>query len=431
MPYTIGMEIGELYEIFLRSGSVSTDTRSIDSGALYIALKGANFDGNAFAADALTKGALYAVIDNPIYKTDDRCILVENTLKTLQDLAHYHRKQFTIPVLAIGGSNGKTTTKELISAVLSKKHRTHTTTSNLNNDIGVPLTLLKMPATTEIAVIEIGANHPEEHTELLGILEPTHVLITNNGADHLEGFRSLAGVRAANKEIYDWAREHSAYAFVNKYLDDLIEDSTSLERTLYPDKSHESSSSLYAAVVYDGIEFKSSLVGGYNEANIYAAIAVGEYFGVALSDIREVITDYTPTLKRSQYIQKPEYGIVLDCYNANPSSMGLALRDFFAYTTNGKRIVIIGDMLEMGAVEAQVHTGILNQAAELIDPSDIVICVGPRFYASKDIFPFHFYQNSSDARDYFNTLDLTNKIVFLKASRGIKLEDVVKEKVPL
>lgn len=432
MPYTTDMEISKLYELFAQSGSqVSTDSRSIPAGALYIALKGENFDGNAFTADALAKGASYAIIDNATYKTNDGCILVESTLKTLQDLAHHHRNQFDIPILAIGGSNGKTTTKELIYTVLSKKYRTHTTSGNLNNDIGVPTTLLSMPTNTEVAVIEIGANHPGEHIELMNILAPTHILVTNNGADHLEGFGSLEGVRKANKEIYDWAHEHKTHTFVNKYLDDLIKDSSSLERTVYPDKSHEDTSSLYAAVVYDGVEFTSSLVGAYNEANIYAAIAIGEYFNIPLPDIREAIADYTPTLKRSQYIHGKDYGVVLDCYNANPSSMELALQDFFLNTTNGTRIVIVGDMLEMGAVEAQVHTDILKQITELIDPSDIVICVGPRFYASKDSFPFHFYETTETAREYFNTLDLTNKTVFVKASRGIKLEDVIKEKIPL
>ena len=426
------MDSETLYALISKdSFFISTDSRNIQPGAIFIALKGTNFDANAFAETAITQGALYAIIDNPAYKKDERYIVVKNTLKTLQDLARIHRATFSTPILAIGGSNGKTTTKELIHAVLSKRYRTHTTTGNLNNNIGVPLTLLGMKKDAEIAAIEIGANHPSEHIELLDILSPTHVLITNNGADHLEGFGSLDGVRAANKEIYDWAREHTAHAFVNESISDLVEDSTGLDRTLYPTKSHESSSSLYAGVIYDGIEFTTTLFGAYNEPNILAAIAIGEYFDVPLHDIRTAIADYIPTLKRSQILQKDTYSVVLDCYNANPSSMELALRDFVGNSTSGKRIVIIGDMFEMGAVEENVHKDILDLTLSLVDTNDIVLCVGPRFGIYASSFPFHFYESSKEARSYFDSLDLTNKVVFLKASRGMKLEEVIKEKVLL
>ncbi len=426
------MDSREIYELLSEASmGISTDTRTVKKGDIFVALKGDKFDANEFAAQALEAGATYAVIDNLSYKKDDRYIVVENTLKTLQDLAHLHRLTFSIPILAIGGSNGKTTTKELIHTVLSKKYKTHTTTGNLNNDIGVPLTLLSMKPETEIAIIEIGANHPGEHLTLLDILNPTHVLITNNGADHLEGFGSLDGVRNANKEIYDWAQAHNAHALVNNAIADLMEDSADLDRTVYPIKPHESISSLYAGVQYDGMDFTTSLFGAYNEPNILAVIAIGEYFNVPLSDIREAIASYVPTLKRSQYIHADGYDVVLDCYNANPSSMELALRDFFGHTASGKRIIIVGDMLEMGDVEQVVHKDILDIVSSLYDSNDIVVCVGHRFGLYKNSFPFQFYETSAEASVYFNTLDLTHKTVFLKASRGIKLEDVIKEKVPL
>ena len=419
------MEIIPLYNLLQKQG-FSTDTRSITEGQIFIALQGETFDGNTLAINALEQGASYALIDNPHYKTDERCILVENTLTTLQELAKIHRKHFSIPILVIGGSNGKTTTKELVHAVLSKKYTTHTTSGNLNNNIGVPMTILNMKANTEIAVIEIGANHPGEHRELMDILAPTHVLITNNGADHLEGFESLAGVRKANKEIYDWAHTHHAHAFVNQHIDDLGEDSNNLSRTVYPMSPYESTSSLYASIRYNGLDFTSSLFGSYNEANMLAALAIGEYFEVPLSDIQSAIAEYVPTLKRSQVIQKDDYTLIVDCYNANPTSMSLALRDFAHTSPTGKRIFVIGDMLEMGSEESRLHKEILDLTQSIADPHDIVWCVGPRFGMYKNDFPFAFFNSAADAQKIFTTLDLAGKIVFLKASRGIRLEDILK-----
>jgi UDP-N-acetylmuramoyl-tripeptide--D-alanyl-D-alanine ligase len=430
--YTLDMDAETLYRMLTEEPlNISTDTRTLRPESIYIGIKGEQFDGNSFVVQALEKGARYCIIDNPTFAVDQRCILVENTRTTLKDLAKIHRSKFTIPVIAIGGSNGKTTTKELVSAVLSKKYTVHTTKGNLNNDIGVPLTLLAMPRETEIAVIEIGANHPGEHTDLLTILSPTHALITNNGADHLEGFGSLEGVRIANKEIYDWMAKNNGHVFVNKTLTDLVEDSTAVARTLYPAKEVVATSTLYAALSYDGTTVETSLFGSYNEANILAAIAVGEYFDVPREQIRDAIRSYVPTLKRSQVIVGDTYSLVLDCYNANPSSMELALRDFFKDTPAGKRIILIGDMFEMGDAEARVHEEILKLVHTLIDPHDIVLCVGSRFGAYHNDFPFTFFETSETARAYFNTLQLQEKYIFVKASRGMKLEDTIKEKIPL
>lgn len=426
------MKSADIYTLIKENNlSISTDSRIAGPGTIYIGLKGDVHDGNSYASDAIRQGAEYAVIDNQEYYKDDRTILVEDSYKTLQELAHIHRLKFSIPILVIGGSNGKTTTKELVSAVLSKKYSVHMTKGNLNNHIGVPLTILSMPATTEIGIIEIGANHPGEHADLMKIVEPTHVLVTNNGADHLEGFGSIEGVRTANKEIYDWARERGITIFVNKGIVDLCEDTENVNRVLYPMSDYKSSSDIYAAVTYDNTLIKTQLVGSLNELNILAAIAVGEYFKIPIAQMVEAFAEYTPTLKRSQLIVQGTTKIVLDCYNANPSSMELSLQDFFKLSNGYKRIVIIGDMLETGETEQVVHLEILNQVKNSIAENDVVLCVGPVFFTFKNDFSFQFFQNSNDAGEIFNELDLSDSYVFLKASRGITLENVVNKKIAL
>lgn len=427
------MDSAELYHRIAQDGvSISTDTRTIRKGAVYLALKGESFDGNKFAHDALVKGARFSIVDDPSQATDARCILVKDTKKTLEELAHIHRTQYSIPVITIGGSNGKTTTKELVAAVLEKKYRIHTTKGNLNNDIGVPLTILEMPLDTEIAIIEIGANHHGEHTALLTIVSPTHVLVTNNGADHLEGFGSIEGARKANKEIYDWAFTHDAKAFVNKTILDLVNDSEKIKnRILYPTDQWEPKEQTTAALKYKNVEITSQLFGSYNIPNLLAAITIGNYFDVPLESIQEAITSYTPSLKRSQIIPGEDYTLILDCYNANPSSMELALGDFHATTPAGKRIFLVGDMLEMGTEEKAVHKKILDFLATLVEPNDICLIVGPRFGIYKEHYPFTFFDSATSAREVFDNLDLKGKHIFVKASRGIKLEEVIKEKAPL
>lgn len=421
------MNASEIYNLISeRKLIVSTDSRSVNSDTIYFALKGDVFDGNEFANNALQSGAQYAVIDNPLFhKDDEKYILVADVQEVLQNVANLYRKEFSIPIVAIGGSNGKTTTKELVSAVLSKKYKIHTTTGNLNNHVGVPLTLLSMSRDTELAVIEIGANHASEHTMLMNMIEPTHVLVTNNGADHLEGFRSLAGVRSANKEIYDWVRAHTGTVFVNKEISDLIEDSEGLNRIAYPTKNYSSDSDIYAGVIYDGTKIKTQLVGSLNELNILAAVAVGEEFNVPMSDIVFACEGYEPKLKRSQLIQQGSTTFIMDCYNANPSSMELSLRDFFKTTVGKRRITIVGDMRELGETENELHLEILNLIQQNSQPADKIIIAGPVFYQFRESYPFSFFPTSSDARTYFESLDLSDAFVFLKASRGTKLEVVV------
>ena len=420
------MTSAEIYRLITENNfPISTDTRTVEPGDFFVAIHVEQFDGKQYAAEALIKGAAYALIDNPEFNRGEKYILVENTLKTLQEVATLHRQQFTIPVLAIGGSNGKTTTKELISAVLQTTHKTHTTTGNLNNDIGVPLTILRMKKESEIAVIEIGANHPGEHTLLMNIVQPTHVLVTNNGADHLEGFGTLAGVRAANKEIYDIAKKLDAHAFVYKNLHDLVEDSTELPRTLYPKENIQSISETFAGISHKGISFTSQLFGSFNEPNILAAIAVGEYFTVPLTKIAHAIQEYTPTLKRSQVIKKDDYKIILDCYNANPSSMELSLGDFFKTSEAGKRVLIIGDMFELGNAEEESHKTLLDFLTSHADTEDIVLCIGPRLAKQKTSESFLFFPDALSAKNYFDSLPLSDKKVFIKGSRGMKLETIL------
>ncbi len=420
------MEINELYKVISEGGiSISKDTRTIKPGDIYIGIKGDVFDGNALVKEALDKGARLAIIDNAAYKIDDRCIVVENTTTTLQELAAIYRQSFSIPLLVIGGSNGKTTTKELISAVLATTYKVHATKGNLNNERGLPLTLLAMPLDTDIAVIEIAADHANEHTEKMKIVAPTHVLVTNNGADHLEGFGSIEGVRKANKEIFDCARLQKATAFVNKLLPDLMEDSAGMERILYPATTIESISGLQAGLIYEGTVIQSQLFGSFNEANIVAAIAVGKQFNIPIETIAKAIQVYEPGLKRSQIIRESDHILIVDCYNANPTSMELSLKDFFYTSEAGKRIVIVGDMLEVGETETAAHEAILQMIKEQSDAHDVVMCVGPRFSLHKNSFPFHFFSSSEQAKVFYTTLDLQGKSIFLKGSRGIKLETIL------
>ncbi len=428
----MNMEISSIYQKILQNNkfNISIDTRNIKVGDVYIGIKGENFDGNKFASDAINKGASLAIVNSGISE-DEKYIIVDDTHKILSDLANYHRNQFNIPIIAIGGSNGKTTTKELINAVLNKKYKTHVTNGNLNNDIGVPLTLLAMPMDTEIAIIEIGANHALEHTKLMNIISPTCALVTNNGADHLEGFGSMAGARKANKEIYDWSLKNNIPVFINKNILDLLEDSKGCNKIIYPKEIYKSNSSLYAGVIYSDTIFETSLFGSYNEPNILAAISVGEYFNVEINKIKEAISEYVPTLKRSQLIKTDDYTFILDCYNANPTSMELALQDFFSQTINEKRIVLIGDMFELGDEEDKSHTDILILLSSLIKNDDEVIIIGPRFYRNRANFQYKFFEDVPIAREYFNALSLKNRFIFVKASRGTKIEEVIKEKISI
>lgn len=420
------MSLHELYTRIQEEGlRACTDTRAITSQCFFAALRGERFDGNKYAQEALDQGASFALVDSESLQDIPGCVYVRDVLQTLQELARMHRRFFDIPIIAIGGSNGKTTTRALIAEVLKKKYVVHHTQGNLNNHIGVPLTLLAMPRDTECAVIEIGANHEGEHTALLGIVEPTHVLVTNNGFDHLEGFGSPEGVRRANKEIYDWTLTRNASIFVHAKQSDLMEDSLGGLCVVYPTSSVQAlPNSLYAGVVYHDLDIISKLYGSYNVENIHAAICVGETFGVPTDDVVDAIRNMEPDATRSRVVVRPDYTLVLDCYNANPSSMKASLEHMFSIT-DAKKIIVVGDMLELGAYASCFHEEMLEYIKKSMHSDDVVMCVGATMCEFKNQYPFYFFVDTASAKDMYDSLDKSHCIVFLKGSRGVALERLV------
>lgn len=401
---------------------ISTDTRKDLSGSIYFALKGENFDGNDFVKEALSKGAIASVTDNP-EKVGDKIYLVSDVLKTLQFVANKYRKEFNIPILVIGGSNGKTTSRELVGEVLKSKYKTYVTKENLNNHIGLPLSILQMPKNSEIGVFEIGANHKGEHTELLKILEPTIVVVTNNGMDHLEGFGSPEGVREANKEIYDWAYENKALAFVNKNLEDLLEDSYKLKRILYPEFELSYSNEKYLKINFEENDYVTNLIGDYNISNIQLTISLAKYFNIDPHQALETLSQLKPFTKRSEVLEKDGNTFILDCYNANPSSMKLSLESF-ANSFQKPKGVILGDMLELGSYSKEEHKKTVDQVKGY--NFDTVIFVGPNFKeVLDDSFEYKWFKDSVQAKEWFKKEDFKGFTFLLKGSRGIKIEQIL------
>lgn len=428
------MTIAELYKIFIeQKQNFTTDTRKIEIGSIFFALKGANFNGNEFAEKALELGASYVVVDELKFAENEKYILVEDVLTTLQNLATFHRQQFKIPVLCIGGSNGKTTTKELVSKVLAEKYIVHTTAGNFNNHIGVPITLLKMALNTEFAVIEIGANHLLETNALCEITLPNYGLITNNGKDHLEGFGDIEGVKKANAELYDFIKTIDGTAFVNAGDIDLKTASVGLQQIFYSDNlevgclgSIENSFPfLKAKIKINGNEFQiqSKLNGNYNLINIVAASAIGSYFGVTNQQITNAVQNYKPANNRSQLIEKEGNHFIVDCYNANPSSMKLAIESFTQMPIENK-IAIIGDMFELGNHSEFEHLQIANQLNN--SSFEKVIVVGKEFAKLKNKFN-HFisFETTAEVKEWMNKQQFTNHTFLLKASRGMALEKLL------
>jgi UDP-N-acetylmuramoyl-tripeptide--D-alanyl-D-alanine ligase len=372
-------EMNELYELFLGSTGIQTDTRKIKKGELFFALKGANFNGNEYAAKAIEESGYYAVIDEAKYEIVGKTILVDDVLKTLQNLAAWHRKTLKIPVIAIGGSNGKTTTKELTYAVLSTKFKTISTLGNENNHIGLPLNILRIKPEHEMAVIEMGANNHGEIALLCEIAQPTHGIITNVGKDHLEGFGSVEGVAKANAEMYDYLRLHNGMVFLNSEETMLIDLAQGIDAKTFPDVKDDyscvavkSNSWFLAVETGDGTRIQSNLVGNYNLNNIGAALAIGRYFGVEIEAAKEAIEAYYPKNMRSQFIDTGRNKIILDAYNANPSSMEGAL-DTFASIEAEHKVLVLGAMYEMGEFAEREHR-LLGQ--KLVGIQDIeAICI--------------------------------------------------------
>jgi UDP-N-acetylmuramoyl-tripeptide--D-alanyl-D-alanine ligase len=422
--------IEELYNIFLKHKVISTDSRQIAQGCLFFALKGDNFDGNKYAKGAIESGAAYAVIDDESF-IGDKTLLVENVLQALQQLSRMHRRKFQIPVVAITGSNGKTTTKELINAVLSEQYHVSATKGNLNNHIGVPLTLLGITEETQIAIIEMGANHQGEIAELCSIAEPTHGLITNIGRAHLGGFGGFEGVIKAKSELYKWLSSSGGNAFVNAGNPLLMQLTSGMRRTLYGDQSEaktkgnvkESTETLEVEwIAEDGsVPVKTNLVGNYNFENVMAAICIGEYFQVSKNDIRTAISNYFPSNSRSQAMKTARNSIILDAYNANPTSMSMAIENF-RQVKAAKKMVILGDMLELGDESTVEHLAIVNLLEEC--KFDSVILVGPDFMNAAGN-RFISFDTSEAAFAWLKVQKTTDYSILVKGSRGIKMEKVL------
>lgn len=421
-----------IYTLFLQSSGVQTDTRTITPNCLFFCLKGANFDGNQFASQAVEQGALAVVIDNPTYTIEGKTILVEDTLKALQDLALHHRRQFTIPVIGITGSNGKTTSKELISAVLSTQYNVLFTKGNLNNHIGVPLTLLQLTTAHEIAVVEMGANKPGDIQELATIAEPTHGIITNIGRAHLQGFKNLEGVITTKSELYHFISATKGKLFVNN-------DDNTLQRVLPPlvevhtyGEGGEVTGNLlrlspfvemtWSCGDYTSPEIKTHLVGQYNFINFLAAIRIGIYFGIRHENCNQAIESYVPSNNRSQVTQTDRNTLIVDCYNANPTSMKSAI-DSFALIDRYPKIFILGDMREMGDDAEMVHEEIVQLT---ITHRLSGFFVGEEFLKWKHLHPQAIFVKSTEPLiEHFTQNPPEDLLILLKGSRGIQLEQLL------
>jgi UDP-N-acetylmuramoyl-tripeptide--D-alanyl-D-alanine ligase len=425
------MRIEELYQLFLQHPSVQTDTRKLKEGDLFFALKGDNFNGNKFALQALEKGAAYSIVDEPVADpANSRIIQVADVLTTLQELAKHHRQQFNIPFLAITGSNGKTTTKELVHAVLSSHVKTYTTEGNLNNHIGIPLTLLKVKADAEIAVIEMGANHQKEIASYCTYTLPTHGLINNVGKAHLEGFGGIEGVKKGKGELYDFIRETNGCIFINTDFDYLLEMSRGIKQQIsYATKDAYSTGQLISSEPFLRVnisshpeiaELKTQLVGDYNLPNVLAAVCIGLYFGVPATKIKSAIENYQPSNSRSQLMELGTNKIILDAYNANPSSMKLAIENF-AKIPAAKKVLMLGAMAELGETSIAEHQYIVDLIQKFKWTE--VVLVGGDF--AKLQHSYKNFNSSAEAREWFKNQQFSETHLLIKGSRSMKMEEIL------
>ncbi len=424
------MKIEEIYQLFQQYPTITTDTRNCQKDSLFFALKGTNFNGNTFAEQALKEGCAYAFVDEPEYKTNDKIILVNDCLSTLQDLSRHHRRILSTPIIAITGTNGKTTTKELLSAVLSTQYNVLFTQGNLNNHIGVPLTLLKLTKEHEFAVIEMGANHPGEIKILAEIAEPDYGLITNVGKAHMEGFGSFENIIKTKGELYDYIRNHGGKIFIlnrNTYLEEIA---TGISKVYY---GKERGSFIWGTITDNSLMLKiewhngnemypvsTQLIGAYNIDNVLAAIAIGNFFGVTPQNICEAIESYQPNNYRSQLKETGKNHLIIDAYNANPSSMIAALENFRSMDVSPK-MVILGDMLELGDNKIKEH----NKIFDLIrhgNFSKVFLC-GESFSQVANGY-YHTYLQTEDLINDLKKENLQGYYILIKGSRGIQLEKV-------
>jgi len=422
------MDIEQLHNLYKTSFNVSTDTRNIIQDSIFFALKGENFNGNAFAEEALKTGASYAVVDEEAYQTNTNIILVDDVLETLQALASYHRNYLSIPIISLTGSNGKTTTKELINAVLSKKYHTNATVGNLNNHIGVPLTLLSMTPDTEIGIVEMGANHLKEIELLSSIAQPDYGYITNFGKAHLEGFGGIDGVIKGKTELYQNLKKRKKIAFVNTDDTKQIEQSVEIDTITFGKENGEYiiefvDANPFVVLKFNDNRVNSKLIGTYNFSNISAAIAIGKHFEVGEAQIKEAIENYIPANNRSQIIEKGTHKIILDAYNANPSSMKVAL-DNFSGLTDTNKIAILGDMFELGTEAKKEHQAIADIAKK--SNIDAIYLLGENFYKSTVTSEkIQQFKSFDDFKEHFKNTTVKDTTLLIKASRGMALERIL------
>jgi UDP-N-acetylmuramoyl-tripeptide--D-alanyl-D-alanine ligase len=422
------MNINDIYIKFLECTGFTTDTRKITKGDLFFALKGENFNANTFTEQALEKGAKYVIIDEKEYYIDDRTILVEDVLSTLQQLANYHRKQLDITIISLTGSNGKTTTKELINVVLSKKHNTKATFGNLNNHIGVPLTLLSFSKETEIGVVEMGANHQKEIEFLCSIAEPNFGYITNFGKAHLEGFGGIEGVIKGKSELYTYLEQNKKTVIVN--LDDDLQNEKTKHLKRFSFSTEKDSDVKIQSVIanpmvtikFNDLKIHSNLIGLYNSNNINAAITIGKYFKIDDSLIKDAIEAYIPSNNRSQLIEKESNEIILDAYNANPSSMAAAITNFQQLDNKKEKIAILGDMFELGIESEAEHKKIINTLSKI---NMTCFCIGANFHENKiNSKTIQFFESFDDFSKEIiaENISLKDNLILIKGSRGMALE---------
>jgi len=421
------MNIQDIHNLFLQCKSLSIDTRKIEKDSMFFAIKGENFDANTFAEEALKLGAIFVVIDDASYFIDERTILVQNSLETLQELSKFHRAYLKLPIIALTGSNGKTTTKELINVVLSKKYKTKATVGNLNNHIGVPLTLLSFTKETEIGIVEMGANHKKEIEFLCAIAQPDFGYITNFGKAHLEGFGGVEGVIEGKSEMYQYLLKNDKLVFVNLEDPIQIEKSAGIKSCTFSVNNNNADVKIkkitanpFVVIDYENFSVESHLIGLYNANNINAAVSIGHYFKVDFEAVKEAIENYIPENNRSQLLKKGSNQIILDAYNANPSSMAVAIANFMQLEDQNK-IMILGDMFELGKESHQEHKIIVDSLSN--QEKSVCYLIGKSFYENKiSSTIITFFETFEDFAAYIKTLQFQDNTILIKGSRGMALE---------
>jgi UDP-N-acetylmuramoyl-tripeptide--D-alanyl-D-alanine ligase len=418
------MKITELYKIYLNHPIISTDSRNIKKDSIFISLKGDNFNGNKYAEQAIKNGSKYAIIDDSSFKKNNNYLLVKDGLKCLQDLAKYHRDQLSIPIIAITGTNGKTTSKELINSCLSTELKTVATKGNFNNHIGVPLTILGIKKEHQIAIIEMGANHEKEISFLCEIAKPNYGTITNIGRAHLEGFKDIKGVKKTKKELYDYIYKENGKIFINNNDNVLNDISKNINSISYGQKGSTTGaikcSNPFISVLYNEIEISTNLIGEYQFENIMLAICVANYFKIDKRNIKKAISEYRPDNNRSQVIQTTTNTVILDAYNANPSSMEKMIESFSKIKEQNK-VCILGEMGELGKFSKKEHISIIDLVKNL---NLTTFFIGKEFVNLKQSNSFltveHFNQ-------YIEKNSIKNSTILLKGSRSVALEKVIKQ----